>query len=385
MGRAKTLWIALLLAASGCDAGAGDDAPPQVDMASGAAPADADAPDIEPDGAVVDGAVVDAVVDGAAPMCGDGPPCVDPEVCRDGRCAPPDGCVMDTDCDDGAICRDGRCLRSGCRVDADCPDALVCRAQRCVDPPECGPDTPCPGAALCRDGACVEPGCVDDVECPDGTICRDGACGAPDCLDDAGCPVGEVCAAGACEPAACAADVDCPPGELCEDGRCVPDPGPQACIDPRPMPAFGVYRGTTRGAADEVGARCADGADAPEVALRFELDRDADVCLSTMGSAYDSVLHVRTACADPASEVVCRDDGFGRDPFQAQVRVMAAAGVTYFVFVDGFRGDAGDWVLEFVDGPCPAMPPPSECVVDDDCGASGRCEAGVCVPVMPGR
>lgn len=379
MGRIICVWAVVCLASTGCDGeGSGDGPPPDggsmLDMAADGAVADAAGED---ETAADEGNAADAEPEG--PGCGDGPACDPPDECREARCVPPGGCLDDTDCPGDGVCRSGQCGPSGCVDDAECPAELVCADRRCVDPPECGPAAPCPGDAVCDDGACVDPGCAEDAECAADEVCRDAAC-VPACADDDACPGEAICVNRACAPPMCAADEECLPGEVCADGRCGPPPGPQACLEPGFMPDFGVYRGTTRDAPDEVRASCADGADAPEVVLRFQLERAADVCLSTMGSAYDSALHVRTVCADRATEVACRDDGFGRDPFQAQVRVAAEAGVDYFVFVDGFRGASGDYVLEFVDGPCPEEPPGPECVTDDDCGASAHCADGVCVP-----
>jgi len=202
---------------------------------------------------------------------------------------------------------------------------------------------------------------------------------APEGAPDTGCPGG--CGDVGPAPPGCGGGPACEPPGACVDGRCAAPCARDAdCDDPRSMPGFGVYRGTTRGAPDQIGARCGLGAEAPEVALQFQLDRDATACLGTMGSTFDAVLHVRTDCADRASEVACRGDGFQRDPFQARIDIDALAGVRYFVFVDGFDGAAGDHVLSFVDGPCPEEAPPPECDSDDDCGASEVCRNDSCLP-----
>ena len=104
--------------------------------------------------------------------------------------------------------------------------------------------------------------------------------------------------------------------------------------------------------ADDTGS-CGETAGSPETAFRFRALQGGPICASTAGSAYDTVLYVRTACDDPASEVACNDDVPAVGDRTSAVTVQAAAGVDYFVFVDGYNFAAGDFVLTISAGICP--------------------------------
>lgn len=60
---------------------------------------------------------------------------------------------------------------------------------------------------------------------------------------------------------------------------------------------FGDFTGSTSNAPSGEGASCGEGAASQEVVHFFSINQDAILCLSTSGSSYDTVLHVRRRCA----------------------------------------------------------------------------------------
>jgi hypothetical protein len=131
-------------------------------------------------------------------------PCLQDQVCLDGRCVWPcenhrdcrskhdDPCILNecldgvcieaiVDCLPGYECCDGACCPTGCEFDVDCAVLDPCRWGRCgengqceftmVDPCLiCASDLDCAGEALntvCCGGACQRP-------CPEGTVMGKG-------------------------------------------------------------------------------------------------------------------------------------------------------------------------------------------------------------------
>ena len=177
-----------------------------------------------------------------------------------------------------------------------------------------------------------------------------GACGED--------PPDPVCGNGEVEDGEACDDGNRDDGDGC-DANCeveAPPPGDGSC-DPdaiRAVPRFGEYRGTTEGAPADQGASCGGGAGSSEVVYAFRLAAAGTVCLSTEGSRFDTVLHVRTTCADADSEAACNDDG--GPGTTSQMDFDAAAQTTYFVFVDGFGGgSSGDYVFSITLGACGAQ------------------------------
>ena len=176
----------------------------------------------------------------------------------------------------------------------------------------------------------------------------------------------------------CAIDDDCP-GQICRGGRCVDPPAAASCDAVEAMDDFGIYAGDTAGRSDDIDGSCVPEGGSERV-YSFELDVAARVVLDTGDSDFDTVLSVRTACADAATEVACDDDGgLGT---RSRVELDAEADVTYFVVVEGFRAASGVVALEFSEGAAVnppdagVDPPPDDC--DADLCAPGRCIADAC-------
>ena len=279
----------------------------------------------------------------------------------------------------------------GCAGDADCPVGQRCVAGACVeDPGDCVNDGECPGAQVCENGACVPgpAGCVVDGDCGAGGVCEMGVCvGGPlECMGDQDCAANQVCQAGVCvaapNPGNCMDDADCGPNENCVDGVCVPEQPPvegDACEAPLPIGLGDRLMGTTQGAErnyEEADAMCSTGsASGPEVVYSFRAQGAGQICASTLGSGFDTILYVRRGECAGGQEVMCNDD-VGTGPLQSQDTVDVVAGEQYFIFVDGFAGSAGAYVVALSDGACGEGP---NCALDMDCEGGEICENGLCV------
>lgn len=220
------------------------------------------------------------------PACGDGDPCPEGLVCREGRCVePPCDCppVYQPVCGvDGATygnrCRlecalgpegfayHGECVRGRCESEEDCPDDWRCVPAASV--PEnrtaCRPDPRAPECIRHCAPPSRDPTCAADRRCPAGLHCLR----APDapvglCLpvchleSGRGCPEGTVCVnlhpraaergMGLCAPA-CADGGRCRARLVCGqdlDGRTACLPGGCRCPEPGPHEAVCTADGET--------------------------------------------------------------------------------------------------------------------------------------------
>ncbi|HRY97412.1 MAG TPA: hypothetical protein P5147_28385, partial [Myxococcota bacterium] len=147
----------------------------------------------------------------------------------------------------------------------------------------------------------------------------------------------------------------CDAGESCDaDGLCQPQGG-HACDTASAITQLGTYTGST-GAADSTDVGTCGG-DGPEAVWDFTAPADGCVFVSTEGSEYDTVLYVRSECADIDAELGCNDDAAGS---QSEVQLQVEAGTTYSIFIDGFDAYAyGGIVLTL-----------------SDCGAVELCDDG---------
>ena len=153
-------------------------------------------------------------------------------------------------------------------------------------------------------------------------------------------------------------------GEVVPGGSCE---GEQPLIElnlPAEGQTFGAQSGNT--------GSCRGGIFDPdpsgeEVIYRFEAPADGAYCVSSAGSAYDTVVYVRGACEDLGSELACNDDS---DGLQGEVDVQLTAGEDYFLFLDGYNGASfGAYQLLVYQGACGAPPPVGEDCdnrIDDD-------------------
>lgn len=82
-----------------------------------------------------------------------------------------------------------------------------------------------------------------------------------------------------------------------------------------------------------------------DVVYELSLASETRVHVTTLGSTFDTVLFIRTACPDPESAIAFNDDA-SPEIWQSEIETTLAAG-DYFVFVDGWDWSArGDYNLE---------------------------------------
>ena len=328
-----------------------------------------------------------------APACVESADCRPFRECAGGRCIE-QACDLDAECG-GGLCEGGICGPIQCAEAVDCGDFRTCDAGRC-NPIVCDLDAEC-ADGICEGGFCSAPLCSADAECGLFETCAAGRCAAVACLVDADCPAGAICGADAtcvaaecalavdclpgfdcqnarCVELSCVSDEDCVAGQLCIDALCLDAPNGDACDTATNIAAFGAFPGTTVGSSTLYRATCGQGSTGPEQV--FLLDPGLGLaCLTTYGTGFDTVLHARAECGLSATESGCNDDAFRT---QSALTVDAAAGAAY-VFVDGYNGAAGDFVLNVGEGPCQ----PIECLADLDCAPGFACDAGACIAIPP--
>lgn len=225
----------------------------------------------------------------------------------------------------GVLCGDADGTCSACAADAGCPDGWSCRVG--ADPAVTWCAAPCAGDVDCpADHTCVNSGCDprETLYCVGNAIWSRNACGRP---------VAEVEGCGGATP-------------ICVNGACVGGAPGNACSDPLELPAVsGVHTGTVGAATGFTSTAVGScGGNGPDVVFHVTSDRAVDVVASSAG--YDTVLYVRTACEDAASEVLCNDDDDtnpGSRGSRAEFSVQA--GGERFLFLDAFRNRAGRYTL----------------------------------------
>jgi len=297
--------------------------------------------------------------------CGDEPQCPEIADCSRRECGPDPVCAVDC----GACPPEQRCNDAGLCVGDEpvCPADADCGGLECGPDPVCGVECgPCVPGEGCVDGRC-EPGGPD---CP-----ADANCGGRECGPDPVCGL-------ECGP--------CAPDSRCEQGVCVPDAVGDACDLAEAAAGPGTYRSNNMDAPATQRGSCGGGGG--ELVWAYTAPVAGCLRLDTEGSAYDTVLYVRSDCADPATQIDCNDDAIG---LQSALEIETLAGATYYVFVDGYSANSvGEVVLHAA--PCGELPP--TCPDDADCGGlacgpdpvcgvecglcgpAENCEQGVCVP-----
>jgi hypothetical protein len=130
--------------------------------------------------------------------------------------------------------------------------------------------------------------------------------------------------------------------------------------------------GNTSTFADDYDEICPyDAPGSPDVVYVFtpavDMCVDIDLC---NGSAYDTKLYVyENTCPDPGNAYACNDDAC--PGYVSQILGLALTGGNdYYIVIDGYGGDAGDYVLDVTEVDCP-----TECVVECPDGAVDEGEA----------
>jgi hypothetical protein len=132
-------------------------------------------------------------------------------------------------------------------------------------------------------------------------------------------------------------------------------PADGTCSAPFAIPAGGgIVNGTTKGAS-RLGS-CGYSESSPEVVYRWTPTTSGTATLDTCSNqtTYDTVVYIsQSACGGPV--LTCVDDapgcGTSLGAGGSRVTPTVTAGETYFVVVDGFGGQAGDFRLNVIPPP----------------------------------
>jgi hypothetical protein len=167
-------------------------------------------------------------------------------------------------------------------------------------------------------------------------------------------------------------------------GNCLAAGQGFTCADPLLLDLnAGSASGDTTGSGGEYDGSCRDGS-AEEVVYTFTIDEPVHAVFDLSGSQYDTLLHLRSDCDDPASELACDDDG--GEGLDSLIELDLQPG-TYYLFIDGYGNNTGVYLLT-VSLSCGAgmiYDPGSGQCVDDPCDPN-PCQVGgqtVCEPVLP--
>ena len=130
------------------------------------------------------------------------------------------------------------------------------------------------------------------------------------------------------------------------------------------------------------------GSTSPDVFYQISGDL-GEVTITLCESTYDT----KTYILDSELQIIaCDDDGCGEttiETFPSHLQAKLKAGSTYYIAIDGYGGESGDYTL-LVDGPpepcdlpCPEGGTQNDepCDVTDDTGTNGGCQTGV--PYVP--
>lgn len=94
-----------------------------------------------------------------------------------------------------------------------------------------------------------------------------------------------------------------------------------------------------------------EGSTAPDVVYSYTPTEDIFIDIDLCGSGYDTKVYVY--CAGPGSLVACNDDYYFGPPCGEYVsrlpNVMLIAGLPYYIVVDGYGIDCGDYVIEITE------------------------------------
>ncbi len=135
-----------------------------------------------------------------------------------------------------------------------------------------------------------------------------------------------------------------------------------------------VVSGSSMGAPMDLRGRCAG--NGPEVVYRFIAPDDGDYCVTSAGSEYDTVLYVRSQCFQPDSELGCNDDF---NNIAATLSLRGEMGIEYFIILDSFRDEGGDYTLTINEGPCIADNERCSLPGDEDGNGLEDCDDPACV------
>lgn len=118
--------------------------------------------------------------------------------------------------------------------------------------------------------------------------------------------------------------------------------GVGTCADPLPLELGRPVAGDTRRGRSKLQGTCGRGS-ATEQVYRLELAERSQVSVR-LQSTFDAVVYLLDGCEDDPSEKACNDDAERGETGRSELDVTVDAG-TWFVVVDGYRDEAGDYEL----------------------------------------
>ncbi|HTN85551.1 MAG TPA: MXAN_6577-like cysteine-rich protein [Sorangium sp.] len=100
--------------------------------------------------------------------------------------------------------------------------------------------------------------------------------------------------------------------------------------------------GSTAGQPNSVTPSCTSGSTAPEMVFTYTAPAEDSYVIDTIGSTFDTVVHVHTGGCGGAT-LLCNDDGGGSGP--SRLTVALTAGQVITIVVDGYGGASGNFTL----------------------------------------
>ncbi|MBU0718269.1 MAG: hypothetical protein KJ749_08480, partial [Planctomycetes bacterium] len=121
-----------------------------------------------------------------------------------------------------------------------------------------------------------------------------------------------------------------------------------------------VISGTTSGYADDYevmdGVGCPYSSTSPDVVYVYYPAADGEFDVEICDSLYDTKLFIyEDTCGGTA--VACNDDACGSDGYKSGLSLEMLAGHAYYIVIDGYGGDFGDYTLAVDE----YVPPPPDC------------------------
>jgi hypothetical protein len=111
-------------------------------------------------------------------------------------------------------------------------------------------------------------------------------------------------------------------------------------------PNGGVFPYNSAGQPTTGRARCGGGG--PQAVAAITLNRVSAVTFTIEANQYDTLIHLRTTCDDPATELACNDDFNG---LASQISMPRLDPGTYFLMLDGFAARGGAATLRVTVNP----------------------------------
>ncbi len=253
-----------------------------------------------------------------------------------------------------------------------CAPGLVCRmwddssTQETCEYPRCSDGADNDGDELTdypADPGCANPDDNDETDdCPDGPDCPQCANG----VDDDGDELIDYPADPGCVAASDDDENDCP-----EE------------TDPIYEVVSATTSGTTTGLSNDLSPSCSSYSTAPEQVYLFKsAGQLVSLTVDTEDSTLDTILYVKAAdCASP--DLDCDDDG-GVGAGDSLVELTDLAAGNYFIVVDGYSSNSGDFQLNLHGVIAGGEPCDADQVAAGmfECDLGYECNAGSCTPTV---